>query len=590
MMGGPEQIREIFEKAKVETNSEIPPNFRMTKGGVEFLEDTEDSTEWSFVCSPLRVEALTRNEDGHEWGRLLIFPDQDGSSHQWAMPMEMMAGDGVAYRERLLEQGLIIAPGRKARERLHSYISGCHPSARARAVSRLGWHGTSFVLPDTAFGETSTERTLYQTAHREQDAFKVFGTLREWRREVAAFCVSNSRLSFVVSAAFAAPLLYPTDGESGGFNLVGQSSLGKTTALRVAGSVWGGSNAPAGYLRQWRATANGLEGVAALHCDSLLCLDEISQVSGKDAGEVAYLLANGQGKARARRDGSARAPFDWRVLFLSTGEITLADKMREDGRQRATAGQHVRVIDIPANADAGLGLFENLHGVSDGQKFADKLRVATRTYYGIAARTFLGEVVKDPEKVAEAIRTCRDDFIEKYSPTSADGQVQRAATRFGLVAAAGELATALQITGWKAGNATWAAGVCFEAWLTQRGHIGSAEIEDGIERVRRFFALHGESRFSSEDHDETNGRPTINRAGFHKDGHLGVFPTIFRTEIAAGFEWHSLAAALVERGMLIAGTDGKIQRPVRNPENGKPIRMLCFSPTVLGEEERDDEA
>ncbi len=101
--------------------------------------------------------------------------------------------------------------------------------------------------------------------------------------------------------------------------------------------------------------------------------------------------------------------------------------------------------------------------------------------------------------------------------------------------------------------------------------------------MRRFFALHGESRFSSDP--STNGRAVINRAGFRKDGYFCVFPAIFRSDIAAGFEWHSLAAALVERGMLIAGPDGKIQRPVRNPEDGKTIRMLCFTPAVLADED-----
>jgi hypothetical protein len=70
--------------------------------------------------------------------------------------------------------------------------------------------------------------------------------------------------------------------------------------------------------------------------------------------------------------------------------------------------------------------------------------------------------------------------------------------------------------------------------------------------VRRFFALHGESRFGSED-PSTNGRPVINRAGFRKAGYFYVFPAIFRSEIAAGVDWHSLAGALVERGMLIPG-------------------------------------
>ena len=166
-----------------------------------------------------------------------------------------------------------------------------------------------------------------------------------------------------VCAALAPPLLDLVEAESGGMHLRGSSSIGKTTALRVAGSVWGGGGAH-GYIRSWRATDNGLEGVALAHCDALLCLDELSQVAPQAAAEVAYMLANGQGKARAGRTGAARSAKAWRVLFLSTGEIGLADKIGEDprSRKRLMAGQEVRVIDLPADAGAGLGLFEELHG------------------------------------------------------------------------------------------------------------------------------------------------------------------------------------------------------------------------------------
>jgi uncharacterized protein (DUF927 family) len=270
-------------------------------------------------------------------------------------------------------------------------------------------------------------------------------------------------LVFAISAAFAAALIYLSNDESGGFHFVGRSSLGKTTALRVAGSVWGGSEATSGYLRQWRATANGLEGIAALHCDTLLCLDELSEVNPREASSIAYMLANGQGKARARRDGSARPSYLWRLLFLSSGEITLADKVREDDRRRATAGQQVRVLDIPADVGSGLGLFENIHGATNGQKFADHLRAATENYYGAAARAFLLQLVKQHSEIGNAVREHRDTFIEEHCPPGADGQVRRAATRFGLVSAAGELATALGITGWPEGASDWAAGICFEA-------------------------------------------------------------------------------------------------------------------------------
>ena len=84
-----------------------------------------------------------------------------------------------------------------------------------------------------------------------------------------------------------------------------------------------------------------------------LILDEIKQIDPKDAGQAAYLLANGQGKVRAARDGTPRAATEWRVLLLSAGELGLADIATQHGG-KMHAGQEVRLIDIPADAGAGL--------------------------------------------------------------------------------------------------------------------------------------------------------------------------------------------------------------------------------------------
>ena len=598
---GRRHARERFSTKAVEKPDlngkpqEIPPGFKLTEDTLYVLREvkTKDGSEVKEhqVCSRLEVVALTRDDSGGEWGRLLRFKDLDESQHEWAMPTEMLAGEGTEYRARLWQQGLRIWPTKEARHGLHEYISQCQPTARARAVTRVGWHDGVFVLPDATFGDLNeNERTLYQSAVSVNHAFNVRGTLEEWQREISARCVGNSRLTFAVSAGFAPPLLHLTNDESGGFHFVGSSSLGKTTALRVGGSVWGGSHEPAGYLRQWRATANGLEGIAAMHCDALICLDEMGQVNAREAGEVGYLLANGQGKGRARRDGSARSPFTWRVLFLSSGEITLADKIREDGRQRATAGQQVRILDIPAEA-GNFGLFENLHGAASGQEFADALRNATQRNYGTAARAFLPEIAKHAERIADKVREYRDAFIAQHRPAGASEQVGRGAARFGLVAAAGELATVLGLTGWDADAATEAAGACFEAWLALRGHAGPAEIEAGIEQVRHFFALHGGSRFgmgNASDID-SHGRTVLNRAGFCKDGNFWVYPEVFRKDIAAGYDCRALTDALAARALLRRDKDGKVQCPVRDPGSGKLIRMLCFMPAILGEEVADDE-
>jgi len=153
--------------------------------------------------------------------------------------------------------------------------------------------------------------------------------------------------------------------------------LRKTSSLRVAASV----NGPPSYMQRWRVTANALESIAAQHCDSLLILDELAQVDPREAGDAAYMLANESSKARATRNGGARPRLNWKLLFLSAGEVGLADHLAEAGR-RPRAGQEARMVDIPADANCGLGIFEQLHGRPDAATLANELQRAAATTYG----------------------------------------------------------------------------------------------------------------------------------------------------------------------------------------------------------------
>src|SRR5262249_44131386 len=156
---------------------------------------------------------------------------------------------------------------------------------------------------------------------------------------------------------FAASLLSLLGEESGGFHFRGLSSQGKTTTLRVAGSIYGGGRN--GNIESWRNTANGLEAIAEQHNDALLCLDELAEIDPEIAAETAYLLANGQGKGRMGKYLNARKRPKWNLLFLSSGELSLQQHVRSAGKI-TRGGQHVRFVEIPADAGRGMGLFEDI--------------------------------------------------------------------------------------------------------------------------------------------------------------------------------------------------------------------------------------
>jgi uncharacterized protein (DUF927 family) len=575
------------------------PPYRSTATGI-YYHDPDPEADPLQLCGPLEAVAETRDASGDSWGVLLRWQDHDGRQHEWALPRASLAGDGVDARRVLLDGGLFIAPGRKAREHFNCYLTAVKVEARSRAVTRVGWHptpaGMVFVLPDQTFGDTVGERVLLQTTSTLAHSFRTSGTLADWQRQIAAPCIGNSRLTLSCSMGFAAPLLDVMSEESGGVNLRGASRTGKSTALRVAGSVCGGGGV-GGFVRQWRATSNGLEGTAEMHCDALLCLDEMGQVDGREAGEIAYMLANGTGKGRAARDGSARRAAQWRILFLSSGELSLAEKMGEAGK-RAKAGQEARLVDVPADAGVGFGLFENLHGFESADALARHLRDVTLQLYGTPLREFLERLTErladDRDGLVDLVRGLREDFIAAHVPAGASGQVLSVAGRFSVIAAGGELATALGVSGWPDGEAERAAATCFRAWLAERGGVGAREIDIAISQVRGFIEAHGSARFESPwekrslDRDGNSIIERVNnRAGFKRrataDGpwEFLILPEVWKTEVCRGHDSRLIAREMAGRGLLIPGTDNKPAALERVPGIG-PTKLYRVAPSIFG--------
>jgi putative DNA primase/helicase len=576
--------------------AEWPRDFKMTPKGLFYHDPIPDKNDEIkppfFICGPLEVLAKSRNgETGDFWGILLRWIDPDGRPHEWAMPRTMLASDGAEIQRVLFDRGLDAATGPKARGLLVRCLASVRTNERANAVATTGWCGAAYVLPDGTIGHENGDRVILQTTGVVDHAYNVKGTFRGWQNDVARLAVGNSRLILGISTALAATLLEPCGEESGGFHLRGLSSIGKTTALHVAGSVWGGGDR-GGFVRPWRATANGLEAVAALHNDALLCLDELSQLHGREAGEVAYMLANGAGKSRATRDASLRKPAKWRLLFLSTGEIGLADKVAEDLRgRRFTAGQQVRVVDVPADTGSSFGLFEELHGFADAGQFAKHLQAAVRANYGHAARVFIDAIAPHLDKATTSVKGIIKDFTTNDVPAGADGQVHRVAARFALVAAAGEIAAGLKIVPWEAGEASKAAKTCFDAWLEARGGVEPAEVRDGINAVKAFLSAHGTSRFLAAWEDNADAARIPHLVGFRKktiDGSVEYFVTAEAwPEVAAGFDPKSLAKILADRGLLIVperelGKHNTVSKTI--PGVGKR-RVYHVSAGILGEED-----
>jgi len=512
----------------------------------------EKMKEHIWVASAFEILGACRDPHGRAWGKWLRWRDGDGRPHVQHMTDAALQGDPAPLCATLASDGLRI--NRSQQRALAGYLSGASVKGRVTIVTRTGWHevgGQSvFVLPDSTLGPRGSETVILDGA--AHGPYEVRGSLKDWQASVGTLASGHVLPVLAVSAALAGPLLHLAGQEGGGVHFHGQSSRGKTTLLQVAASVWGRGNSP-GYVRAWRATANGLEGAAASATDTVLILDEFGQVDGREAAAVLYSLSNGGGKVRAARDGGLREPKSWRVMVLSTGETTVEAKLSEERGRRPRAGQLVRMLDIPAERE--FGVFDHPGSDHDAGKLAKSFKQAAMSAHGSAGPEFVRRLIEQ-QATGGFVRALIGDFVAVNVATGADGQIDRAAQRLGLIAAAGELATSLGVTPWQEGEAkaVWT----LEQWIRQRGGTEPAEARQAIEQVRRFIEAHGGSRF--EALDDTDARPVSNRAGWRKgndsDREWLIPSETWRTEICSGLDPKLVARTLCDVGILKRSSDG----------------------------------
>jgi uncharacterized protein (DUF927 family) len=532
-------------------------NFRMDEKGL--FAENKHTKKSLFISGPFEVLGRVRNPNSEGWARLLRWNDDDQRVHTFAVSDADLHGDPSTLCANLATRGLKVATERKARAALIRYLNEVSVEDRVRVVERTGWHEVNnikvFVLPNGSIGPTANERFIVQGSATAP--FESRGTLADWQNGVGSLVARYSRAVFAVSIAFVGPLLNLVGREGSGFNLYGQSSRGKTTLAEASASVWGKGDSP-GFVRSWRSTANALEATAALHTDTLLVLDELSVVDPREVHAAAYQLTAGTGKGRAARDGSLRQSLSWRTMVYSTGEVRITDKL-EESRQRVRSGQRVRLIDVPADAGAGFGVFDSCGVYGDAKALADAIKLAAQINYGTAGPEFVRRLlVGGGEDSAEKIATAVNVFRTKYAPKEADPQVLRVCDTFALVAVAGELARNLGVVPWTEGEALEAARRCFNDWFDSREGKEAGEVQAALAQVRLFIQQHGNSRF--EPLNCPPDRPVNNRAGWRRGDGAGeewLIPSeTWKVEVTTGHDPKLVAHALAERGMLKRANDG----------------------------------
>jgi len=589
----------------------LPPGYRLMAQGLYWLDETQDGA-WVKIANGFEVLAETRSSSGSAWGLLLCWRDHDGREHRMALSRGAFHTELAETVRGLVDEGLYIKTSTKHRLAVAEFLGEVRSKNRACCVRKPGWHQDRYVFPDEVMGGTGNgEQLVLQNAAMVRDhRMHKNGTLQDWQKKVGRFCKGNNRLIFACCMA-AAPVLLRFDTQArGGIHVVGRTSEGKTVMLGVAGSVWGGPRKAGdleGYIRTWRATGNNLELQALAHNDGLLCLDEIKEVDQRQAAQIAYMLGNGMSKGRNAGAQQAAVQSAFRMLFVSTGELTLADMVNEMG-QHHYGGLEVRMVDIPSDAGKEMGIFEELHGSESSRHLAEYLEEAVRSHYGTPIRAFIHEVLTlDEGTIKERLGRTRQALEQGLRDDGHEigGQVSRILRRFAMISVAGELASEAGIYPWSPEESRTAVARIVRDWLQLRGSASGTEDREILEHVRGFLQTHS-ARFGAIKHAASGGagvppkikpmdtpsdpiqsRESIrDQAGWRKqrpedrDYDFLIFPNVFKNAICAGYNLAIVLSVLTRRG-LMEQDKNKPTKTVRLPGSHKPQRVYFIKAEIL---------
>jgi hypothetical protein len=282
-----------------------------------------------------------------------------------------------------------------------------------------------------------------------------------------------------------------------GLLLSGRTSAGKTLAQRLAASAFSSPTESGGGLFQSaRTTANAIEFGASRANGTVLVLDELAHVPGRDLARLVYSLSGNVGKARMTADARPRAQHEWKTFVLMSAERGLAEMIRSDGAQMPV-GVALRIVDIDVT-----GVDRNVP-----QTTLDAIARVTQNF-GDAGPTFVRAL--HTEGLFHQGLGVRDNIqrtAHDLAGEDVDSAVRRAALPFGLLS---ETAKFLQRFALLPADADLQGAVRW-AWENFRVSPESEVLDDEkvvVERLRDWVATHWGTGLI-DVHDETPARPPL---------------------------------------------------------------------------------
>ncbi|WP_428245434.1 DUF927 domain-containing protein [Ferrovibrio sp.] len=541
------------------------------------------------LCPPIRVKAVAKVDGTSRHLAIISYQDREGNYHKEIVPMSLMQKRHL-LKDKLLDGGFPLPSGDDG----DAVLEHLQDTTEVRCITivlKTGWISRgAYAFPDEVVGP-DRKNYLYQSPYggTPERGSGTRGSLEKWKSSVAVPAEKSAIAIFAIAIAFASMLLRWHKIESGGFHYYAPNSHGKTTIIMAALSVL--YPVAVNGLVHWDATTAGLE-QEALRCnDALLVLDEMGHLAGEDeklaatqAAKISYRLAGGKGRLRSALYDPDGHACEWRLLFLSSGEMSIANLHAGVARKRY-GGDELRLIDIPASLSEANGVFDNLGIGDDSAKLVDSIRTGATTHYGYAGREFLANYMTSFEDADQNVTRWMAKFYAHVG-VEPSGSSGRFASRFALAYAAARLARSYGIVTWSKERILEAIGLC-HAGAVRTVPDRAALMEASLNSVRR--KLGKATRALDMRNGQKYGADELADAAAYlrRDSEEGDFyavkPEALEKWLEPGVTLHTFGQEMIARNAVLTQARGLPTKQVKIKGLEKKVSYYCLRKSFVVE-------
>jgi putative DNA primase/helicase len=594
-----DRLSDVLEDAPSSGDLVVPPEYEISPGGItEFRLKSSNDEESRVSVAPAPLYIAGRAEDVETGVESLKVYFRRGNA--WK---SVLVGRSVAMDSRQLvalsAEGVPVSSGNASLlvKFLQTFeAANMERLPVARVSSRMGWQGKggedgflwghTLITPDDALEGEDLEdlpperweenpiafRGEGDGADQAADAFQAEGTLDGWREAVEPLR-SYPRAVIALLGSFAAPLVSVLGTPNFTIDLSYETSAGKTTALRVAGSVWGDPDEshPASVVGTFRVTRVFIERFGTATDNLPLIVDETKLASPRDIARLLYEFSSGKGKGRGSPQGFRRRGA-WSSVMLTTGEQKITSFSQDGG----TVARVIPLVGSPfGKKDEETG------------EVVRTLDAGVKRHFGVAGPRFVRFLMEESDGPEESKKMFLD-LRRQYQERAGDNAVLgRLAEHLAVLHLTATLLDASGVLSWGAFDPISPIWSQLEAEVAE-GDRPSAALEYVIG-----WAVSNSQRFEGRERADMGGAvvPSSGYAGKWRNAddwdEIAFLPPVLKGVLEDdGYEPQSILRAWRDRGWIDC-RDGKNTKPVR--VGGNLIRANVITREaanrVLGEEE-----